>query len=544
MKKKGLIIYIYVGLFLSAILIILIGNSYFLIDRTRSNLIEIYWKQGELIVKSIAVSVQQSIESIKLTPQQIRRHLKKTALIIDKEYSNSQGMTEEELTNFLIDHDLQSVSIFDESGFLLISATNTFVTLPTQLFEVDQAETAQIDLLPMTMEFDRNEKQGKLFFTLSPEKLLAIKTNIGLQLLIASLENQNIIQFISFIDDHFRIVADSDPNRIGIVEEEIEYLDAIKSGVSYFFRDSNENTMKVIHPVSFTPNNRGILKVGYPITRIDKIYENAFKNAVINSSVVMFLAIIAAFIAVKLNRRNLEKIEFMEKRIRENEKLASLANLTAGVAHEVRNPLNSVSITIQRLQLEFKPQDDNDIEEYNTLTELMKREVDRISLIISDFLDFAKPFEPKKTEFNIAEFIKKGIAIIRAEGDSRGVNIITNLSATNQSFFGDYEKLTQVLINLIRNALEASERYDTITIDSMVNEDSGWVLQIKDNGAGISKENLNHIFDIYFTTKKNGTGLGLYICQKIIKAHDGSIELQPNMAKGITVSIKLPFLDY
>ena len=542
MKTKSSIIYVYLGLFLSAVLIILLLNSYFLIDRTRSNLIEIYWKQGELIVKSIAVSAQQSIESIDLTDQQIRRSLKRNATYIDNQFSKEGSLNEEELTEYLIDHNLQSLTILNPENEVVFKTENTFVTLPTVFFDPDKNLPYQSDIETFSVDFPRADNLGKIIITITQSKLDAIKTRIGLQLLIASLEHQNIVQHISFIDNHFQVIADSNPNRIGESEEKIEYLDAIKSGVSFFFRDSNENTMKVIHPLKLTDNKNGVLVVGYPITRIDKIYENTFKNTILNSSVVMILAIIAGMIVVKLNNRNQLKIESMEKKIRENEKLESLANLAAGVAHEVRNPLNSVSIIIQRLQLEFTPEEETD--EYTSLTDLMKREVDRINHIITDFLDFAKPFDPKKTLFSVNEFLNKAIDSIGVEAEEKGVKIQTIELLNDKPFFGDSEKLTQVVINLVRNAVDASKRGDIISVTSSMTSKNTWVLQIKDQGMGIPKENLNHIFDIYFTTKQNGTGLGLYICQKIIRAHKGSIELIPNLEKGITVSIELPLMDY
>ncbi len=520
MKKKGSVIYIYVGFFLSAVLIILIGNSYFLIDRTRSNLIEIYWKQGELIVKSIAVSAQQSIASVKLNDHQVRRNLKK---VVAKVEASEQPDLKEILEN----EGLWSIIIKDEKNNIVFQETDEKTTQNNSRIE--------------SQFFDRHNSPGTIEISFAPSKKVAIKTQIGLQILIASLENRNVVDYISFIDNQFKIVADSDPLRVGITEEEIEYLDVLKSGVSYFFRDSDEDTMKIIHPMNFTPENRGILKIAYPITRIDKIYENTFKNVVLNSSVVMIIAIIASGVAVRLSRRNLDKIESMERQIRENEKLASLANLTAGVAHEVRNPLNSVSITIQRLQLEFTPKEDDDLEEYNQLTDLMKREVDRINLIITDFLDFAKPFKPKKSVFKIGDFIEETLEFANAEAHEKGINLVTEVSNKEAAFFGDKEKLTQVLINVVRNALDASGKYDPITIESQFNkEKSMWLLKIIDNGVGIDKKNLNHIFDIYFTTKKTGTGLGLYICRKIIQAHEGNIELYPNDGSGITVSIMLP----
>ena len=230
----------------------------------------------------------------------------------------------------------------------------------------------------------------------------------------------------------------------------------------------------------------------------------------------------------------------MEKQISENEKLVSLANLTAGVAHEVRNPLNSIAITIQRLQIEFNPKRDEDTEEYRSLMSMMKKEVERINVIVTDLLDFSSPFSPKKTRFSVDEFLTENVTLFKEEAAKKNVRVIKQTNNHNTEFFGDREKLTQVLINLLRNALDATAEMGTITVFSEINKDQKWEIKVKDNGEGIPKNNLNHIFDIYFTTKGTGSGLGLYITRKIIQAHKGSIELKPNVGKGVTAVISLP----
>ncbi len=540
MKKRGAISYIYAGLFLTSVLIILIGNSYFLIDRTRSNLIEIYWKQGELIVKSIAVSAQQSIDSVKLTSQQIHRNIKKTALTIDQIDADPHGITKDELSEILTNSKFDSIEILDKKGNVMISA----FAKPSASIASESTSNTTSPMEDQTIDIERFHREGSIRFSFGANKLIDIKIHVGLHLLIASLENQNVVEFISFINDRFRIIADSDPSHVGFTEEKLEYLDALKSGVSFFFRDQDADTMEIIHPINYTPTTKGVLRISYPLARIDRIYDNTFKNAVVNSSVIMILAIFAAVIAVKLNQKNMEKLEVMEKKMRENEKLASLANLTAGIAHEVRNPLNSISITIQRLQLEFTPKNDDDLDEYVSLTDLMKKEVDRINLIVTDFLDFAKPFEPRKTYFFQNDFLEENTVLFDAEAKKKGVSLIKHFSADKLQFYGDREKLTQVLINLLRNALDATKDGGFITIHSSIIKGNKWLIKIEDTGQGIPKENINHIFDIYFTTKKTGTGLGLYISRKIVQAHDGNIELSVNPNKGTTVSVTLPQLKY
>jgi len=560
LPNRNKVPYIYAGLFLLLILSILVGNALLLINRTSSNLVEIYWKQGELVVDSIAVSAQQSIDSIQITEQQVRRNLKKVANQIDYLDEITNGITQEDLKEILKIHHLHSIHIHDQDHLIVSypeSATNSLHLLekgePTASILYPKVDFSSQNNLISTepqdrmffspleyksLRFPRKDKNGYIDITIGTRKLRQIKVIVGLQIFIASLENRNITKYISFLDDQLRVIADSDPSRIGNLEEKQEYQDALTAEVSYFFLD--DDVMDIIQPISFTGDIKGIFKIGFPTMEINRIYQNTVDNSIVFSSWFMLITIITVAIILKWQLSSNAKINSMRKQIQENEKLISLSNLAAGVAHEIRNPLNSISITIQRLQWEFTPKEAEDEEEYITLTKLMKNEVDRLNKIVTDFLGFSKPFEPKKTWFNIQNFMEDLLTLFGAEATSRGIEIRPVYKNVDREYYGDLEKLTQVFLNLLRNALEVSPEHETITVVSEMHKNETWIFQVKDNGIKVSRKTLDQAFDIYFTTKQNGTGLGLYVSRKIIKAHEGTIELASNNSKGVTATVTLP----
>ena len=533
MKKRKYYSYIIAGLFLLLVTAILIENSYLLINQTYSNLVETTSLEAQKIVGSIAVGAQQISETVQLTPKQIQRHLRRTAHKIGPSESKSK------LLRILQEDKLRSISIYDKTDTLIL--TISAESAPVQdAPDNDSTSPQQLNKLAKldSIITDRIGKPGTIHIVFGPEKILELKSRIGLQLLIASLENQHMIEYASFVDDHFIVLADYEPSRIGIIDERQEYSNVLDSGASYMFRHGN--IVEMYHLLEFTPDYRGVLKIAFRQPGIQQLYQNASTITIANSIGIMVIAIVAAVVILQLYQRNLKKLEAMEKQISENEKLVSLANLTAGVAHEVRNPLNSIAITIQRLQLEFNPKRDEDTEEYRTLMSMMKKEVDRINTIVTDLLDFSSPFSPKKTRFYVDDFLNENVTLFEQEAAKKNVKVIKQTNNIKSDFFGDREKLTQVLINLLRNALDATAEMGTITVFSQVNKDQKWQIKVMDDGGGISKNNLNHIFDIYFTTKGTGSGLGLYITRKIIQAHKGSIELIPNVGKGVTALITLP----
>jgi len=565
MIKSKFTPYLYAGLFLFIILIILAENSYLLINQTSTNIIETSWLDAEKLINSIVASAKQSIESVQLTDQQIQRHIKKIASRIDRLYNESGEKAEEELKEILRIFKLIALSVHAKDGSLLY--TLSVETLPPGIHQSDLQRVTHSEGLTapdklsssinrnvnqwetklskrssdlQMLSIPRSEKPGSIHIFFGHEKKQEIKARIGLQLLINSLENQNVIQYISFVNDQLLIIADYEPSRIDTRGERLEYLESLKTGVSFSDRNEEEETQEFVHPIHLTPDTRGVFSIAFRMAGLQQIYSNTSKITIINSIIIMLIATISALIMLIFHKRNINKMDVMENQIRENEKLLSLANLAAGVAHEVRNPLNSISITIQRLQMEFTPKDEQDQSEYMTLTATMKNEVDRINAIISDFLDFAKPFTPKNRFFSLDEFVEENINFFSGEARKKNIQIKKHILTSQKQFLGDREKLTQVLLNLFFNALEATSKEGTITIYSDLTKDNNWQLKIQDNGAGIANHNFKRIFDIYFTTKKTGTGLGLYICRKIIQAHNGSIELKPNPTRGMTAIVTLP----
>ncbi|MFH2129929.1 MAG: ATP-binding protein [bacterium] len=572
MKKNKLIPYIYAGLFLFVILIILLENSYLLIDQTSTNITETSWLDAEKLIYSIIAGAKQSIDSVQLTEQQIQRHIKKIAGLIDRLYTEADAKAEEEFKDILKNYKIIAFSIYNGKGNLLYalnlddlppelqktdtrafpspkkpdpddrSSGNSRVMNQLKTDIADSTRNLQMLTIPRTVSHlsPSTNNPGFIHIYFGDEKLEEVRARIGLQLLINSLENQNVIQHVSFMNDQLMIIADYEPSRVGTLDEKLDNLDALNKGLTYKYYNQTNETQTFVHSIQLTPDTRGVFRVTFRMTGLRQIYSNTSKITIINSIIIMVLASISAMIMLIFHRRNINRMDAMEKKIRENEKLVSLANLTAGVAHEVRNPLNSISITIQRLQMEFTPRNKADEDEYVMLTATMKNEVDRINAIITDFLDFAKPFKPNDTFFDLGDFIEENISFLSAEAQKTNIQIHKFVSASQTLFLGDREKLTQVLLNLFFNALEATPQGGSISIYSDITKDKNWQLKIQDTGEGISDQNFKHIFDIYFTTKKTGTGLGLYICRKIIQAHNGSIELRPNPTRGMTAIVTLP----
>ncbi len=231
--------------------------------------------------------------------------------------------------------------------------------------------------------------------------------------------------------------------------------------------------------------------------------------------------------------QDVTEIKLAEQQLMQAEKLTALARLTAGVAHEIGNPLTSISSYIQILQEHV--QDDFSKE---ALT-IISNHINRISLIVRQMSRFAKakPEEIKPTE--IKPVIDSTLELVRYDKRMKQVTINSTISENLPKVLVDENQLVQVFVNLILNALDAMPNGGSITIKAYP-EDNMVKVSFTDTGVGIEKENLQRIFDPFFTTKEKGTGLGLAISYSIIKSFGGDIQVESTPMKGTTFTVVLP----
>ena len=217
--------------------------------------------------------------------------------------------------------------------------------------------------------------------------------------------------------------------------------------------------------------------------------------------------------------------EFIEnQRVnRQNEKLAAIGRLVAALAHEIRNPLASISGSVEMLKECRENDDDRD-----KLMEIILREISSLNILICELLDFVKPIKLKQSEFNLSELIKDTIDLIRFE---KKIQIESYLDE-KLNYFGDKNKMKQVLLNILKNAVEILDE-ETGIIRVFLKESNKNVSQIiiEDNGRGIAQENLEKIFEPFFTTKEKGTGLGLATCQNILIMHGATVKAERKEGK-------------
>ena len=272
-------------------------------------------------------------------------------------------------------------------------------------------------------------------------------------------------------------------------------------------------------------------EIHYPRPRFLRMYATALEN---NSGVALIL-----HDATEARQKTFEAIE--------SERVQALTLLAASVAHEIGNPLNALHIHLQLMERELKklksPEQKNvrgvDTARLEQFLEVSKGEISRLDYIITQFLQAIRPAPLQLKLASLNDVMEKTLELLRPEIENRGVTVKTKLARNLTVTPIDVTQMQQVLVNLVKNAAQAMTTGGTLTLQTGENSDGVWV-SVADTGGGIPQEQINRIFEPFYTTKEKGSGLGLMIVQRIVRAHDGKIELESHVGRGTTFRIWLP----
>jgi len=234
--------------------------------------------------------------------------------------------------------------------------------------------------------------------------------------------------------------------------------------------------------------------------------------------------------------RDLTEVQSLKREVETSRRLASLGRLAAGVAHEIRNPLSSIKGFATYFKERYRDNPDD-----QKTSEIMIQEVDRLNRVITQLLEFARPPVVQKKRASLQSLIQHSLKMIERQASAKQIRVLPHLPSEIREVNLDPDGINQVLLNLYLNAVEAMDPGGTLSVSLSVDDGSAWVkIMVSDTGSGIRKEDLEHIFDPYFTTKQTGTGLGLAIVHKIIEAHGGEVRVESEIGRGTTVTVLIP----
>jgi two-component system sensor histidine kinase HydH len=247
----------------------------------------------------------------------------------------------------------------------------------------------------------------------------------------------------------------------------------------------------------------------------------------------------SSFMGRVLLMYDLSELKRLEKEIQRHDRLVALGKMAAGVAHEVRNPLSSIKGFATLLGSKFK-----EGSQEHEAADLMVYEAERLNRSITELLNYARPTTLNKEQINLGDMVASSLKLISSDAQALGVKTSLEIDPDISDIDIDRDKINQVLLNLYLNGLQAMEGSDlkkelkvSVRSDASV---GAVIIEVQDNGKGIPQENIDKVLDPYFTTKPEGTGLGLALAYKIIDEHNGTIRFKSAKGKGTTVSVTIP----
>ena len=276
---------------------------------------------------------------------------------------------------------------------------------------------------------------------------------------------------------------------------------------------------------------RGTMRLGLSADVARQILRKNRGGIFISVAFMVFITLFSMWFLYKNQTRHLYRIRQMERRVHQAERLSALGRLAAGVAHEIRNPLNAISMAIQRLQADSP----------NKLTDVIRDEIRRLNNIIEEFLSISRSRRLEFKRHDLAELLEQIVLVVRDEAESRRIEIKTWWQDTPLMVFMDLDKMKQALFNIINNAMESISGEGSVTVSAGREGKDSVIVKVSDTGSGLGSDEIEHIFDLDYTTKDKGLGLGLALAYEIIQGHGGEIRVASHPGEGTVFEIVLPF---
>jgi signal transduction histidine kinase len=365
------------------------------------------------------------------------------------------------------------------------------------------------------------------------------QTQIGY--LAQKMAGETGIAYIMYQTPEGIVFSSKRPGSILAIESD-PFLSAALDGDSsvwrrYKFQESE--VLEVVRPFAGGKYRAGLLRVGFSL---DGYYESVagYDTQIVIFAIVLFVLIIVVIVYFNTRQRHAAALAEMEQTAQRRERLSEMGNLAAGVAHEIRNPLNTISIAAQRLASEFVPTGNR--EEYARFTDQIRIETRRLNDIITKFLALSRQEEKKRIVIRLDELISHIAELQQVEANKLGIRYSVSAN-TPVSVSADADQLRQVFVNLFNNAKEAMGTSGGEYEIAIVAGSRDAVVEVSDSGQGIPQESRDKIFTPYYTTKEAGTGLGLSTVHTIITGLGGDIRCESSRWGGAKFVMTLKRTD-
>jgi signal transduction histidine kinase len=549
------------------IILVLIVNGLFELNRTQESLRAILENQGVTLLRGLERQIQNTVSTIEVMESvpgahllniassrnffaledDIVDYLLKIAALVD-ENAALQTLSPQELESAARSSGLSRIDILDglsrseitERGLSpylpLAEGIRNMVIVPFKKLQPDKG-----DLFSVAIR--RTARDGIVAVSIDHLQMKNLRRRFAIQDVLETMGFGEGVLYLLVFDHSLLPVAQVKSDRTGKIEGS-SVLEAVGGGVQTESRlrlmPDKQEVFEVAKILNLEERPYGVIQVGLSTQEIQSVLSRSRSNVVLSIAVLLALSMAGVTLIYVNQERHLRRLREMEGRAQAAERHLAIGKLGAGLAHEIRNPLNAIGMAIQRLQREFLPRDKTKKKEYGRFMGVIREEITRLNQIVDQFVLFSKPYTLTLASVSLADILGNISVLFAEELKTRSIVMDLEVDPTLPPLKIDKGKITQALINIVTNGLYAMEGGGKLAIQAEIDRRDWVKVTVSDTGKGIPKEEIEKVFDYSYTTREKGLGLGLPIAHKVIEEHGGKITIESQVRKGTTISIYLP----
>ena len=547
----------------SAILVALILIMGFLeIKRSETNLIDFMEDQALSTIGVLQRLTEENLRSITAAPEKKGSKLKTVsqeeatyskkwvieaitslALKLDEQWKKGK-INKEFLQKFAAENNFLYVGLLNAKGNAVYQsrplrtnmlAANELVKNGRKLTTLELMEKIRVKRGIGFIALRRKDNSGTVVINVDKPGLIYWSMKVAGEKGIKKIGEGHGIIYMQIINDQKKLLTSVGQPPSSLNNNDFNFKEILAGNVKIANRKVNFAGNKILDmatPLFLDKKIVGIVRIGLDRSSMDKSIAENRQNIFIFMFFVVIIALLSMWLLYHDQNRHLAGIVDMERQLEKAERLSALGQLAAGVAHEIRNPLNAISMATQRLKRDFVPSDPQKVDDFHNLSGVVRDEIKRLNAIIEEFLTFSKSRRLDFCKFSITEVLQKIVSLIREEASARGIAIETKWRETPALISMDINKLQQAFLNIIKNAMESITGDGKIFITVDKEGKNYIVVSISDTGCGMTTEEIDKIFNPEYTTKEKGLGLGIPLACEIIRGHGGDIRVISRKDKG------------
>ncbi|HOG17969.1 MAG: Sensor protein ZraS [Syntrophaceae bacterium PtaU1.Bin231] len=388
----------------------------------------------------------------------------------------------------------------------------------------------------------RTDGSGTVIIAMDRDGLRYWGTKVSVEKVIADLGGGQGLQYVTITDRMEKVLGSAGKVPAQVQTGNLharEILAGVRKVESRKLAEGGNRILEIAAPFFLNEQIYGIARVGLELNSTEAILEENRRNTYLFMGIVVLITLLSMMLLYYDQNRHLAGIVRMERQLEKAERLSALGQLAAGVAHEIRNPLNAISMASQRLKREFSPTEQDKVADFQRLTGVIRDEIRRLNGIIEEFLTFSKSRRLEFRDYPVTEVLQKIVNLLQEEATVKGIVFRTSWKEAHVIPM-DADKLQQALLNIVKNAMESITGKGTIDIAVEAKRAKTVRIAVSDTGCGMTAEELDRIFSPEYTTKEKGLGLGLSLAHEIVRGHGGEIRVISKAGEGTTFEIFLP----